>query len=408
MDATTSGPSISAGAKISSIFLCFIILIGIILLILYFTHLWPFESNKSDISPNPNVHVIEHAGFMIQNSDIPWLIPTIYRYAYKLNNEYSDFSAPSVSVSDLSDSNPIFKVTLPTGPATIYFERKVGDNTEWVEATGMHQINMTDEFVDTDNPSSILQAYKPRMASDAENVLIDTEGHTWLSEKKFGQIPFCKPTVYSYRVEKNNYKSDYGPYSDEFKSFTYGIPIMNAPKYNPEIKHYWRQKNLLTDEIKDIGLQDDVNYMIIPDNYNSCTIIIPPNNPPIFTNWETNYKYILLKANVSYLTSTRINNNIRMINMKTLLDLSHEGSHRVRIESILETLSRELSIKFEIVNYDHVKITNTTDNNATIDGFNFTEDDLTVMLGLTSGRRFNIVLAPGESFTGPYPIMYAS
>ena len=126
--------------------------------------------------------------------NIPWLIPTYYRYSYyitDLSTEGGQSPSSTLVVGDNTQTNPIIQVTLPPSGYNINVYRALDDGTgKGIPGTFSLlnvTVNSTGQFTDTNNPS-------PSKAPDAT---IAPQLKTF-NKVVPPNIPWLIPTYYRY------------------------------------------------------------------------------------------------------------------------------------------------------------------------------------------------------------------
>ena len=183
------------------------------------------ELNTCGSTPQPQpglAPTLESQGFLAPStSDMPWLVPTRYRAAFKVDNGFGPLSPASADIFSATDSQPAFKV-LNNKPGMVQWYRAVAPEFEWKE----HEMEY-----DADGIYSDLQLVPiPTPPAPVGNGLYDNK---WNDVAGDQLVPWRLASQYRVRYVHENYGGDWSEWSEEYQSEEYTTPSLKTVALDP-------------------------------------------------------------------------------------------------------------------------------------------------------------------------------
>jgi hypothetical protein len=222
------------------------------------------ELNTCGSTPQPQpglAPTLESQGFLAPStSDMPWLVPTRYRAAFKVDNGFGPLSPASADIFSATDSQPAFKV-LNNKPGMVQWYRAVAPEFEWKE----HEMEY-----DADGNYSDLQLVPiPTPPVPVGNGLYDNK---WNDVAGDELVPWRLASQYRVRYVHENYGGDWSEWSEEYQSEEYTTPSLKTVALDPFQIEWEASGSYITLPMSDDGEQ---TFKMITEGDAAFSITLP-------------------------------------------------------------------------------------------------------------------------------------
>lgn len=250
-----------------------------------------YHLTKGDESPSKENKSPSFRGFkdLASEEHKPWCVGTSYAYSYEINGIEGPKSEYSEYVKSITQSNPIFQITLPTSGKVVIYRKISGESAEkkldlTVSDTGL--------FTDTINPcGSEFIIPTPEPLKHAPGGIQDGE-LTWEMEAPDGSLPWCAKTTYAYTLSKHGITSKQSPSSTKAISYIYTNPMFIIPQTTMDLIaqgytiDFFRQSD--ADQLGMVPYNGLVYLSdnIVVDRSTVCSIPNKPKTAPVFQDFK--------------------------------------------------------------------------------------------------------------------------